>query len=47
MCDLVDPPEHVYPFSRLDFESEGLVLLNKDGELTNQLTHPRYRHDCP
>lgn len=43
--DLVDVPEHVYPVGRLDFESEGLVLMTNDGELTNQLTHPRYGHE--
>jgi 23S rRNA pseudouridine2605 synthase len=30
---------------RLDFESEGLVLMTNDGELTNLLTHPRYGHE--
>ena len=43
--DLVNVPEHVYPVGRLDFESEGLVLMTNDGELTNQLTHPRYGHE--
>jgi 23S rRNA pseudouridine2605 synthase len=43
--ELVDVPEHVYPVGRLDFESEGLVLMTNDGELTNQLTHPRYGHE--
>ncbi|HET9906702.1 MAG TPA: pseudouridine synthase [Anaerolineales bacterium] len=42
--DLVDAPGHLYPVGRLDFESEGLVLMTNDGELTNQLTHPRYGH---
>jgi 23S rRNA pseudouridine2605 synthase len=42
--DLVDVPQHVYPVGRLDFESEGLVIMTNDGELTNQLTHPRYGH---
>ena len=30
---------------RLDFESEGLVLLTNDGELANKLTHPRYEKE--
>jgi 23S rRNA pseudouridine2605 synthase len=42
--DLVDVAEHVYPVGRLDFESEGLVLMTNDGEPTNQLTHPCYDH---
>jgi pseudouridine synthase len=42
--DLLPPdfPARVYPVGRLDAESEGLLLLTNDGELTNQLTHPRY-----
>ncbi len=42
--DLVDSPQHVHPVGRLDFESEGLVLMTNDGDLTNKLTHPRYGH---
>ncbi|WP_029895127.1 pseudouridine synthase [Desulfohalovibrio reitneri] len=30
------------PVGRLDFFSEGLLLLTDDGELTNRMTHPRY-----
>ena len=43
--DLIEVPEHVHPVGRLDFESEGLVLMTNDGDLTNQLTHPRYGHE--
>lgn len=42
--DLVEVPQHVHPVGRLDFESEGLVLMTNDGDLTNQLTHPRFGH---
>ncbi|MGZ9226600.1 MAG: pseudouridine synthase [Anaerolineales bacterium] len=42
--ELVDAPGHLYPVGRLDFESEGLVLMTNDGDLTNQLTHPRFGH---
>jgi len=43
--DLVDISGHLYPVGRLDFESEGLVLMTNDGDLTNRLTHPRYGHE--
>ena len=44
VCSLVDLPVRLYPVGRLDYNSEGLLLLTNDGEFANLMTHPRYEH---
>jgi 23S rRNA pseudouridine2605 synthase len=43
--DLVPVEGSLYPVGRLDVDSEGLIFLTNDGELANQLTHPRYGNE--
>ncbi len=42
VVDLVPGDVRVYPVGRLDIDSEGLMVLTNDGDLTLRLTHPRY-----
>jgi pseudouridine synthase len=37
--------ERLVPVGRLDKESEGLLLMSNDGDLTYRLTHPRFEHE--
>jgi len=42
VIDLIETPQRLYPVGRLDADSEGLILVSNDGELTNRVTHPRF-----
>ncbi|MEQ1787209.1 MAG: pseudouridine synthase [Acidimicrobiales bacterium] len=45
VIDLVPADPRVFPVGRLDADSEGLLLLTNDGDLTHRLTHPSFGVD--
>lgn len=45
VVDLVPSKPRVYPVGRLDKNSRGLIILTNDGDLANELTHPRFEHE--
>jgi 23S rRNA pseudouridine2605 synthase len=45
VTDFVKSNDYMFIVGRLDYDSEGLILLTNDGVAANQLTHPRYDHE--
>ncbi len=41
VVDLIDTKERIFPIGRLDYDTEGLILLTNDGEVFNKVIHPR------
>lgn len=44
LSDFLSLPRDVYPVGRLDYDSEGLILLTNDGLLHHKLIDPRFEH---
>jgi pseudouridine synthase len=42
--ELIPVDGHLFSIGRLDAESEGLMVLTNDGDLTHKLSHPRYEY---
>lgn len=42
VVELVPPEPRIFPVGRLDTDTEGLLLLTNDGDLTHRLTHPAF-----
>lgn len=41
IIDLINVKERIYPIGRLDYDTEGLILLTNDGDIYNRIIHPR------
>ena len=45
LADYFDVPKDVYPVGRLDYDSEGLLILTNDKQLNNRLLNPLFAHE--
>jgi len=45
VLDLVDIPQRIFPVGRLDLDTEGVLLLTNDGDLSFRLAHPKFEID--
>lgn len=45
VMELMPKVAGLHPVGRLDLKTEGLLLFSTDGDLTEQITHPRYDHE--
>jgi 23S rRNA pseudouridine2604 synthase len=45
IIDFIKYPVKIYPIGRLDKDSEGLILLTNDGEISNRIQKARYYHE--
>ncbi len=45
LADYFDVPKDVYPVGRLDYDSEGLLILTNDKRLNHRLLNPSFEHE--
>ncbi|HEX8462478.1 MAG TPA: pseudouridine synthase [Segetibacter sp.] len=45
LADYFNVPKDVYPVGRLDYDSEGLLILTNDSSLNHRLLNPRHKHE--
>lgn len=45
IIDFIDYPQYIFPVGRLDKESQGLILMTNDGELSNKILESENHHE--